>query len=229
MVSYRRAMIVATANASMLCPDSRGKSECRAGNATVSPARSSLSTRIGFLARRQRLSDSTSDIQQLTLHLAVRNGLTRLGAQDLLKTLWFRPHPAPQMWLARPQDEGQNRFKAIMKRKLRPLTRRSRKELFSLLTTTLPIGQYRVAKALIADTSARTYSAVAAELGVHLGTVHQHMRRIRLQRPKVYAAIMKERGRQLAARHRRALARAKAHTQAWYEIASRLGIYPFGR
>jgi hypothetical protein len=127
------------------------------------------------------------------------------------------------MWLARPQDEGQNRFKGIMKRKLRPLTRRSRKELFSLLTTTLPIGQYRVAKALIADTSARTYSAVAAELGMHLGTVHQHMRRIRLQRPNVYAAIMKERGRQLAARHRRALARARAHTQAWYEIASRVG------
>ncbi len=91
------------------------------------------------------------------------------------------------------------------------------KELARLLAT-LPPGRRRVATALIADTRGRTYPEVAAELGVHLGTVHQHLRRIRLRHPEVYAAVRKARARQLAARRRQALARAKAHSQRWHEI-----------
>ena len=95
-------------------------------------------------------------------------------------------------------------------------TTRLQRELPRLLTI-LSEGQYRVAMALIADRSGRTYQAVADELGLHLGTVHQYLRRIRQQHPDVYAALMKERARQLAVRHREALARAKAHSKEWHE------------
>ena len=73
-------------------------------------------------------------------------------------------------------------------------------------------------RSLIADNQGRTYPEVAEKLGVHLGTVHQHLRRIRLGHPKVYATIMKARTRQLQARHRQSLARAKAHSKRWHEL-----------
>jgi len=82
----------------------------------------------------------------------------------------------------------------------------------------LPPGQRRVAMALIADNRSRTYPEVAAKLGVHLGTVHQHLRRIRRRHPKVYAAVMTVRDRQLGGRHQRALARETAHSKQWHEI-----------
>jgi DNA-directed RNA polymerase specialized sigma24 family protein len=116
----------------------------------------------------------------------------------------------------------------MMRRKQRLSFNSLRRPLFDVLAT-LPAGQYRVAMALIADGSARTYPAVAAELGIHLGTVHQHLRRIRHQHPGIYAELMKERARQLAERHRRALARAKAHSREWHEKTKHLYINPFGR
>ena len=91
------------------------------------------------------------------------------------------------------------------------------KELTRLLAT-LPPGRRRVATALIADNRGRTYPEVAEKLGIHLGTVHQHLRRIRLRHPEAYAAVRKARARQLAARRRQALARAKAHSKRWNEI-----------
>ena len=100
---------------------------------------------------------------------------------------------------------------------------------FSRLFSGLPDGQYRVAMALIADRSGRTYQAVAHELGVHLGTVHQHLRRIRQQRPDLYKALMKERARQLAVRHRKAIARAKAHSKEWHEKTKYRYFSHFGR
>jgi DNA-directed RNA polymerase specialized sigma24 family protein len=103
-----------------------------------------------------------------------------------------------------------------------------RRALFRVLAT-LPAGQCRVAMALTADRSGRTYPAVAAELGVHLGTVHQQLRRIRHQRPEIYADLMKERARQLATRHRRAVARARAHSKEWHEITKYWPKHPFGR
>jgi hypothetical protein len=86
------------------------------------------------------------------------------------------------------------------------------------LLATLPPGRRRVATALIADKRGRAYPEVAAKLGVSLGTVHAHLRRIRQKHPEVYAALMKVRERQLEARHRRAVAREKAHSQRWHEI-----------
>ena len=58
----------------------------------------------------------------------------------------------------------------------------------NLLLATLPPGRRRVAMALLADPAGRTYQAVAAQLGVRLGTVHQHLRRIRQRHPEVHAA-----------------------------------------
>src|SRR5690242_2635141 len=86
------------------------------------------------------------------------------------------------------------------------------------LLATLPGGRRRVAKALIADDCGRTYVAVAQQLGLHVGTVHQHLRRIRRRHPNVYSALMRERARQLAERHRRACARAEAHSREWHEM-----------
>ena len=80
----------------------------------------------------------------------------------------------------------------------------------------LPMGQRLVAYALIAGDGAPTYRHLAALLGVHRGTVYQHLRRIRLGRPHIYAAVMAHRARQLAKRHERALERAAAHSLRWH-------------
>ena len=54
----------------------------------------------------------------------------------------------------------------------------------------LPAGQRRVARALIAGDDARTYRQVASRLRLHRGTVSQQLRRMRLQDPPTYAALM---------------------------------------
>jgi len=97
------------------------------------------------------------------------------------------------------------------------------------MLASLPEGRRRVAEALIAD-GGRTYPAVAALLGVHLGTVHQHLRRIRRLHPKVYAALRQARAGQLAQRHTQAIARAEAHSRRWHRAqANRRFYYRFGR
>jgi len=73
----------------------------------------------------------------------------------------------------------------------------------------LPVGQRRVALALIDGEDAPTYAQVAQRLGLHLGTVHTHLRRIRQQHPDIYAALMQHRRQQLAHRHQAAVRRAR--------------------
>ena len=73
----------------------------------------------------------------------------------------------------------------------------------------------RVALALVSGEDAPTYPEIAAALGLHLGTVHAHLRRIRLLHPEVWEAIMAERHRQLAERHAAAVGRAEAHSREW--------------
>jgi hypothetical protein len=97
------------------------------------------------------------------------------------------------------------------------------------LLDTLPPGRRRVAAALIADDCGRTYRAVATQLCLSLGTVHQHLRRIRLRHPQVYAALMQERDRQLAVRHQQALERAEAHSARWHQITMRRHSFRFVR
>jgi IS30 family transposase len=84
----------------------------------------------------------------------------------------------------------------------------------------LPVGQRRVAKALISKDTGCTYPEVAKLLGLHLGTVHCHLRRIRIGRPVIYKALMAERSRQLKERHQRAMERDRAHTQRWFRVDS---------
>ena len=61
------------------------------------------------------------------------------------------------------------------------------------LLATLPAGQRRVAEAFVAEPWGRTRGETAAALGVHVGTVHRHLARIRGRRPAIYAALMARR------------------------------------
>jgi len=106
----------------------------------------------------------------------------------------------------------------------RRTARGAARELAGLLAT-LPPGRRRVAIALIADDSGPTYPAVAAKLGLHLGTVHRHLLRIRRRNPKVYVAVMNARSRQLAERHREARARAEAHSKQWHAMTRGRYLY----
>ena len=80
----------------------------------------------------------------------------------------------------------------------------------------LPAGQSRVALALVLGPSAPTYPEVAARLGVHVGTVHRHLGRVRAKHPEVYAALMAERRWQLERRHERAVERAERRSAEWH-------------
>lgn len=94
----------------------------------------------------------------------------------------------------------------------------------------LPEGQRRVAEALVNGPVAKTYAQVAAERGLCVGTVYRYLARIRSRRSGVYAALMAERRRQLADRHREAAARAAEHNRAWHrKRANRRYYYRFGR
>ena len=97
------------------------------------------------------------------------------------------------------------------------------------LLASLPPGRRRVAEGLVQAEQAPTYGELAELLGLHQGTVYQHLRRLRRQHPEVYAALMAERGRQLAERHKRALARVEARSEAWHhEQAERRHFRRFG-
>ncbi len=91
------------------------------------------------------------------------------------------------------------------------------------LLATLSAGQRRVAEALIADPRGRTYPAVAAVLGVHVGTVHRHLARIRARRPAVYRELMAARAKQLVGRHWRAQNRAR--TRRWVRRYAHQHLY----
>src|SRR5262249_14958221 len=90
----------------------------------------------------------------------------------------------------------------------------SQNQLYGMLST-LPPGCRRVALALVADPNGTTYPAVAARLGIHLGTVHRQLRRIRLHHPSIYRALMRARSSQLAKRHKLAVVRHEEHTARW--------------
>lgn len=84
------------------------------------------------------------------------------------------------------------------------------------LLATVPHGRRRVAEALVGGDAARTYGEVADLLGVHLGTVHTHLCRLRLRHPEAYAALMAERRRQLDVRHQAAVADAEMRSWEWH-------------
>jgi hypothetical protein len=105
----------------------------------------------------------------------------------------------------------------------------------SLDLTPLPAGQRRVAEALIEGKKARTYREVAAQLELSLGTVYEHLRRIRLNHPELYAAIMMVRKGQLELRHKAAVAKDAAHSKQYFKRKAnrryyeRFGYWPWER
>lgn len=86
--------------------------------------------------------------------------------------------------------------------------------------TALPRGQRRVAEALVQGPKAQTYTGVAKQLELSLGTVYEHLRRIRLNHPELYAAMMEVRQGQLERRHTAALAKDAAHTRRYFKRRS---------
>ena len=90
--------------------------------------------------------------------------------------------------------------------------------------TGLPQGQRRVAEALIQGTKAQTYTSVAKQLKLSLGTVCEHLRRIRLNHPELYAAMMEVRKGQLEQRHRAALAKDAEHTRRYFKKRSQKSL-----
>jgi transposase len=101
--------------------------------------------------------------------------------------------------------------------------------------TSLPTGQRRVVEALLEGDKAQTYKDVAKRLKLSLGTVYEHLRRIRLNHPELYAAIMAVRKGQLERRHEAALAKDAAHSRQYFRRKAnrryyeRFGYWPWER
>ena len=99
----------------------------------------------------------------------------------------------------------------------------------------LPPGQRRVAEALLEGQEARTYAGVAERLELSLGTVYEHLRRVRRNHPELYAALMVYRKGQLEQRHVAALAKDTAHSKRYFKRRAnrryyeRFGYWPWER
>lgn len=96
-------------------------------------------------------------------------------------------------------------------------------------------GQRRVVESLLSSKHAVTYGGVAARLGISVGTVYTHLRRLRLRSPTLYEAVMDIRRHQLEARHVLAVWRAQMHSDQWHRAQSarrhyrRFGCWPHER
>jgi transposase len=101
--------------------------------------------------------------------------------------------------------------------------------------SSLPKGQRRVAEALIGGNKARTYREVAARLELSLGTVYEHLRRIRLNHPDLYQVLMIVRRELLEQRHEAAVAKDAAHSKCYFKRRAnfryyqRFGYWPWER
>jgi transposase len=91
---------------------------------------------------------------------------------------------------------------------------------FSTELLHITLGQRRVVEALLSSQHAMTYGRVAARLGIGLGTVYTHLRRLRERSPELYAEVMTLRRQQLEARHTLAVWRAQYHSDQWHRAQS---------
>jgi DNA-binding CsgD family transcriptional regulator len=93
-------------------------------------------------------------------------------------------------------------------------------------------AERRVVRALFATPEGATYVAAAQQLGVSIGTVYSHLRRLRRREPELYNALMAMRREQLSVRHERAVRRAIARSAEWHGRQSarryfrRFGVWP---
>jgi uncharacterized protein (DUF2237 family) len=91
-------------------------------------------------------------------------------------------------------------------------------------------GQCRAVVALLAIPTGCTYTEAAEAMGIHVGSLHRHLARLRAARPALYAAVMQHRAAQLDARHEASAGRrvaARATYRATYR--GRWGREPWER
>jgi len=82
----------------------------------------------------------------------------------------------------------------------------------------LPEGQLRAVRALVdGGDECRTYAHASAIAGVSVNTLKTHLRRVRVNHPKVWASLRVLRKRQLGIRHKGAIGKAQEHTQNWVD------------
>ena len=80
----------------------------------------------------------------------------------------------------------------------------------------LPKGQRRAVKALFGQDKAITYKAAAESIGIGVGTIYTHVKRIRLNSPEIYKILMIYRKNQLEVRHQEALVRRDEHDHRFF-------------
>jgi transposase len=102
--------------------------------------------------------------------------------------------------------------------------------------TPLTPGQRKVITALLnASKRTPTYQDVAKKLGVSVGTVYRHLKRVRDEHPELYQDIMLERKAQLDKRHVEAVNRARQNSRRYFrrkwnrEYKEKHGYYPWER
>ena len=88
---------------------------------------------------------------------------------------------------------------------------------YSVIWSTLTPGQRRVMDVFVGGKKARTYKKVAEILGIHIGTVYTHLKRVRDNQPGVYNRVFAIRRSQLEIRNQEALARADARSHEYHK------------
>ena len=94
----------------------------------------------------------------------------------------------------------------------------------------IPPGQTKALRAILAsdNPSGRTYKEAAEAAGISLGTLYTHLRRVRQNHPKIYADVMKARSRQLAVRHKAAVADRRLRSREWWDGVNKAQFYALG-
>ena len=86
----------------------------------------------------------------------------------------------------------------------------------TFLLQKLPKGQRRAVHALFGQDKAITYKAAAESIGIGVGTIYTHLKRIRLNSPEIYRMLMLYRKNQLEVRHQEALVRRDEHDHRFF-------------
>ena len=82
----------------------------------------------------------------------------------------------------------------------------------------VPEGQIRAVRALVdGGDECRTYAHASTIAGISVNTLKTHLRRVRINHPKVWASLRVLRKRQLGIRHKGAIRKAQEHTQNWVD------------
>ena len=94
----------------------------------------------------------------------------------------------------------------------------------------LPPGQAKALRAILDpdNPSGRTYKQAAEVAGISLGTLYTHLRRVRQNHPKIYAAVMGARSIQLEVRHQHAVLDRRDRSREWWHNVNKAEFYAMG-